>query len=386
MLAPLDTAAEIAKYSNAGQCDAPTLETATVLQGAGALNMNKTGSGSATGTIRRKFSMPIDIRAITAALRAPALKFRVYHSSWSANVQKVFVRLLYRFDTTGVPDIYDQFDKAAPLTNGDWTVGSVALGTPSSTSATVPGNMHRSMCQGIDLGVVMANAADTTSNIKWDAIDIEAEEGTAQPAVLVCGADRVLIPPFDTWRRTLLGATQVVEAPEAAETNFHERKEMLDIGLGSTREVNEDESFAFSLEETLRRFGQYAEENNAFGVAWPAKQLIDTTVNTLAVVDSPSIVVASARDFAFLGLTGTLETKFADIRIGPSDGRNYEVCRAIGYSGTTVYLDRPLRFAHEVGTPIRSMRYYPSMVKVSEGPAVTEDACVPFHLQCRESD
>lgn len=387
MLATFDTVAEVAKYSPAQQAGSIAHETTTVLQGAGALSMAKSGVAGTVAIARRKFSIPIDIQRLRDSLRNPFLKFRAYHTAWSAsNVTKIWVRLVYRYSTAGVPDIYDQFDLlAAGLTNSQWSVGSVSLKTPSSSSGHIADpRMHRSLCQGIDLGIETTNNADTITNVKWDAVDIEAEEGTAQPGVLVAGVDRLMVPPFDVWKRTLMGGVQVVDAPQASETNFIERREDLEVGLGSVREVYNALTNAHGLEEGLRRFGQYMEENNTFGVAWPAKQLIDITVGTANAAEATSIVASQSRDFGFLGLDGTLDTKFADLRIGPNDSRNSEVARAIGFSGTTVYLDRPLRFAHEVGTPIRSLRYYPSLTRTGDASPVSEDNPVRFTLSGKE--
>lgn len=380
----LDTFDTITNWATVAQTANITLNTTTFTQGTGALEVDKNGTGAAEGSILKKLQAPIDLESIRSnVLNTPTVKLRTYHANYT-NVAHVAVRFVYRLTTAGVPDVYDDFRiLKASLSNSTWNTLSVALGSPTSSTGS-PTAEHRSKLIGLGLVITMDAAGNTITDVLFDALEIVGASGTAPLGVLIFDAERVLLPPLDTWNRLMTQQAQVNTAPQAMETLFLERQQGIHFGLQQVRAVHRALSQIHTLEESLRRFTQYAAANQGWGIAYPAGELINTTCSGSA--GGMSITVASNVDFAFLGLTGTQEAGYADIRIGPNSSRQTEWARAIGYSSTTVYLDRPLRFTHASGTAVRSAGYYPSLGLLDASPPIQESgSAVRFECMARET-
>lgn len=382
MLDPLES---ITGWTAVAQVANIAAEASTVKQGAAAIKFDKNGAGATEGSYLKKHACPIDVQSLRDTLSVPTVKLRTYHANYT-NVAHVAARFVYRYTTAGVPDIYDDFRiLKASLSNSTWNTLSVELKSPTNSIGS-PTAEHRSKMVGAGLVITMDAAANTIVGVIFDALEIVAASGTAQPGCLIFGNQRLITPPLDTWNRLLPEQKRVNEAPQAVETIFLARSVGIQIGMMQVRSVHRPLSQVHTLEESLRRFAQYAAANQGWGVAFPAGELIDTTLNGAVAAEALSIIVTSATEFSFLGLTSTIEAGYADIRIGPNASREYEWCRAIGVSGTTVYLDRPLQFAHASGIKVRSAGYYPSMASLSNDFPVQEGGkSVRFDLTARET-
>jgi hypothetical protein len=380
MLDPLDS---VTGWAAVAQASAVTLETSTVTQGTGSAKWSKSGTGAAEGSVMRKLQAAIDVQAFLTIVQGATVKAKVRHANFT-NVSSVAVRLVYRLDTSGVPDVYDDF-RLSSFSGGSWNSLSVALKSPTASVGS-PTDEHRSKCIALAMVCTMAAAANTVSDLLWDAIEITATASTAQPGCIIFNGERILTPPWSIWTPDLAQDVRVNEGPQSVEANLLARFATLNAGIPQVRMIYRPQSEVHTLEESLRRFGQYAAWNPGFGVARDAGQLIDTTLGGAASAGATSITVASATEFAFLGLTGTQEVGYADLRIGPSAARCYEWCRAIGYSSTTVYLDRPLRHAYESGKAVRSAGYYPSLAMRDGGmPVRLTGSAVHFEFLARET-
>jgi hypothetical protein len=377
MFDPLDATTGWAAVQDAANL---SVEATNFVQGAGGLKFDKNGTGTTTGIYRKKLLFPVDVSALAASLNEPLIKFRTYHANYT-NVSKVWFRLVYRFSTAGAPDVYEQFEKASPSAGHNSV--SVSFASPS-TSLGSPQPYHRSRCQALELGIQMGAAANTITGVVFDIAEMVGTRGPS-PSLWHGGGYYVPLPPLDAWDLNPIEQVQVNEAPQAIETQFLSRRDSVRIAMGQIRAVYEANAHVHGLEECLRRIAQYVSTNQGWGLAWPARELVNTTLSGAATAGDFSISLTSVKDLSFLGLDGTLETATAGLRIGPNASRQYDRVQAIGYSGTTVYLDRPLSWSHASGVGVYSARYYPNLAKVSPEHAVSEAQQVRFELTAREA-
>ncbi len=356
------------------------LNNTTLTQGTGSVEFDKTGTASAQASIVKRLPVTIDIQSLQDTIPGATVKMRFRHANFT-NFAAVFVVFEYRQSLS----VYDRFDFSGGFSAGAWNTLSVALASPSFTSGT-PTKEHRSHCIAIYVYAQMNDVANTFSDLLVDALEIVGTAGQPQPGCLIFDDERLLTPPLDIWNMNPQEQTLINSAPGAMSTMFLERYQSIEFGLLQVRAVHRPQSKIHSLEESLRRFAQYAAANQGWGLAFPAGELIDTTLSSAASERDSTISVASATEFSFLGLTASLEAGYADLRLGPNSAREVEFVRAIAISGTTVTLDRPLKYAHASGATVRSAGYYPSLGKLESGHAVqASDRAVSFRVKARET-
>lgn len=345
-------------------------ETSTVNQGTGSLEFDKTGSSGTTATITKKLGVPWDLEGLRGEGRGIACDF---NTSDFSDFAKVSVRLVFRFNSSGAPSIYDQWDLSS-LTDAQWNTLSGTLASPDSSTGSPTSALRRLVC-GYQIVATMNNAANTFTDLFVDALRL-----TGKPhGVLIFDGERLPVPIFDTFRTFREDKTKTNEAQTAMETIPLMAKEGVELGFKQVRHTNGESVWTHTLEDALRLFDQYAASNHGWGVALPANELVDTTLASAASAGDLSISVSSATDVAFL-------SDVCDLRLGPNDSRNVERVRVVSRSTTTLYLDRPLRYAHESGTAVRSMRYYPSLGKRGEANALRETgSAVAFDLKAVET-
>ena len=378
----LDTFDAVTDWSAVAQCTAPSLDTTTFIQGTGAMKFSKNGTGAASGYVQRKLKIPIDVQT-ARSMPSAVVKMRLNHANFT-NVSSIDVILCYRFDTSGAADVTETFRISSFA--GGWNTLSVALKAPTADS----GNMsdeRRSHCIAYKIGVNMAAAANTLTDLIVDALEIVSSDSSVAPlSAIEIDGHRLVGPPFNIWNEQVPEQKRVNEAPQAVETVFLSRAVGIQAGWEQVRAVHRAQSKVHTFEESLQRAAQYMAANQGWSLAYPAGELINTTLDGVVTAGALSIVVASATEFTFLGLTSTLEAAIADIRLGPNASRQFECNRAIAISGTTVYLDRPVRFSYETGKAVRSAGYYPNLaLNEGEFPLKRTGKNVSFEINAREA-
>lgn len=361
----------------AGTDTVKALNTSGHLQGTGCLEVDKTGTAGTTATVTRKFGIPQDLTTLLALVKGGlTIKARFKHADFSGFTQ-IALRIVYRFNSSGTPTIYDEY-RLTSFTGAAWNTLSKDLSSPDSSTGS-PTTLERSLCTGWQIVATKGTTA-TFADLLVDAIEIvPTGSGLAPMAVLILGAERVLLPPLNVFNRTRAEGVITNKMENAVEQLFMSGDELIEFGLKNARRAAKDTHQIHTLEEALRLAGQYM-RGPGWGVAWPATELVDTTVATLNTALDTSLVVASSTEFAYLGDPAGLE-----LRIGPNDSREVERVRLVSRSSTTLTLDRPLRFAHQVGTPVRSVGYYPNLAMVSGFPVNETGKAVDFNVKAIEA-
>jgi hypothetical protein len=355
-----------------------TTDTGTVKQGTASLEWDKTGSTSATTFVQKLLGVPVDMHALRLALaNGSKVSCQFNHANFT-NFDKVAVRFVYRFDSSGVADVFDVFELAT-LTGAAWNELSVNLDAPTSSTGT-PTNEHRSHCIAYQIVVTMDDAAHTFSDLFVDALTIKPTTGTASPGLLAFDSQRLLLPPFDAFNRNV-DPKRIANITEAAAENIlHGRKQAVEALLAQVRHPADASARVYGLEDSLRLFELYAQESVGWGVSNDANAIVDTTCDGAATAGELELDVVSAVDIAYIGTTGQ------DLRIGPNAARRFERVRVVSISTNKLYLDRPLRYAHETGTKVRSVDHYPNCVMAGDTCIREADQAVTFNLSAIEVD
>lgn len=361
------------------------LDTTTFIQGTGCLKFNKSGTGTATGVVRRKLRAPFDYATVRRYMPRGSVKMRHMLSSVSDHISTKF-EFVYRVDSAGAVEASEAWTFAS-LSAGTWN--SLVLGFGAATQTGSVTDAMRSRVIELRITVTLDDPAATLSDIRcdaWQFIHEDPASGVIRPAplglVIFDSTQRLLLPPFDVWQRSQPDEVKTNATSTQIEKHFQRRNEQVRFGHWQVRNVYE-ESNVHSLEESLRRFDEYASRAVDWKLSRDANQLVDTTLSSGASAGAMSVALTSVVDLEFMGLS-TPHLAYADLRIGPSTSRRYEACRATGVSGSTVYLDRPLCHTYLAGAKVRSYGYYPAMGKMSEGPSVREEDRVVFDMTARE--
>jgi hypothetical protein len=353
------------------------LNTGTVKQGSASLEWDKTGGTVATATVLKLLGCPVDIQALRLRLENPTVSCWWHHANF-ANVSSVAVRFVYQLDTAGAPAVYDTFSLST-LTGAAWNELSVALDSPTSSTGT-PTAEHRTHCIGYQLAATMANAADTFADLLADALTIKVKTGTAPPSLLVFDSQRLLLPPVDRLSRRVEPSRVVNLAQSAAETILNGRKLSFQATMEQVRHVTTVGARVYGLEDALRLFELYAQENQGWSFSPDANAIVNTDLDGAAVAGDSDIDVTSAVDLAYLGTNGQ------DIRIGPNSSRQWDRARVVSISTNKLYLDRPLRFSHADEVKVRSVEFYPTCAMISDTCVDEAGESVTFNLSAVETD
>lgn len=355
------------------------LETTTVREGAGALAFDKTGTSSTSSFVVKKLGVPIDIQEFRAGY---TLKLDHYLADYvAADINSVTVRLIYRYDSSGAADRYEDFSDLrsdGAYTDADWNTLSVDLNNPTAASGTPPTDAERRFLVSLLIGVTVDDTADTFTDFLVDNLRLVPKTGYSPLAALLFDNCCLPIPTFDEWSPNREDRTQMNKAEAASDSTYLGGDEIIRAGIRQVRHIHDQNSQIHTLEDSLQLFDQWAAANQGWGLAFPAHATLDTTISAASAL-ALSVTLASAIGFDAVGFP-------MDIRIGPNDSRNVERLRALSRSGTTLYLDRPLRYAHEALTPIRSLGYYPSLAKRGSGNMLQRTGkAVTFNLDAVET-
>lgn len=362
------------EWTLGGDVGTAATETTNHLQGTGCLDLDKDGTSTALGTATKKLRCPWDLRHYILASQSRNLKVRVYHADFT-NLDAFRFRLVFRFDSSGAPTIYDTFEFTS-FTGAQWNTLSLPVNSPTSSTGS-PTSAHRAMVVGYQIELEMGAAANTLTTLLVDAAEID---GASPPAAaLIYDQSTLLLPAFNVWNRLRREEMLQLIAEEASEITFLGGKEGIRCGVEQARATTAADAYLYGAEDYLRTFGQIAANENGWGAAWPANERVNTTISVAASQGATSLTLASTKDVALLG-------DACSIRLGPNDSRYVERAAIVSRSGSVVTLDRPLAFAHESGTAVRSLNYYPSLAKMGTEHAVTETGkAVRFEIEAVET-
>ena len=350
-----------------------SIDTTTKKQGTGSLKYDKTGVSTTAGAVLKTFGCPIDIAALKLAMPSATMSMWWNHADFTGVILVEF-RLIYSYDTSGVPAAYDRWSLVGPTAG--WSEITGTLSAPDAT--TVSSEEQRSHCIGL---FINAAKSGTYSDMIADALTIKPGTGDALPGLLVFDSNRLMLPPFDTFNRNSDQNAKLNVAEAATERVLISRKQGIEFGLNQARNVWEAGAMVRGLEDHLRLFDQYAGENQGWSVSRDANAIADTTLSGAAAAGDLDIDLTAVTDLSYIGSAGM------DLRIGPNDARQYDRVRVLSIDTLKVYIDRPLRFAHESGTKVRSANFYPSCAQTSSGSTVRETGnALTFNVKAVETD
>jgi hypothetical protein len=335
-------------------------QASTVFMGSQATEFDKTGTSGTTATITKTLKVAMSVSAFWQSPRL--VKLRLHHADFT-NVSKITLRLVYRHDSSAAPDRYDDYEIASgALTGGQWNTLSVDLTTPDAQSGTPPTAADRDRLQALAVICTMGASGNTISNLIVDAAEITSPGNLPKLGVIVFDSTRILVPPFKRWLQELQVSSQVNIAEQAAERLILTVKAGVSFGWDQIRHTYHGSDSALrGLEDSLGYFAQYAVANNGWAIARRSDRVIDTTLTSAVAAGALSIPVASVTDIT------NLHSDVTELRIGPNDSRQYDWVGVVSRSSSTLYLDRPLRYAHESAVAVRSLEFFPSCAYTGTG-------------------
>lgn len=355
----LETFETVAQWESIAATPAANIaaNTANNVQGTGAVEFDKTNTSVNQSGIIRKRSVPQSLRPWRGL--GLLLTLRHYHADYTG-MTAVSVVLVYRYNSSGVPDRFDTYQFTG-MTAGANT-STISLDAPTSSSGTPPTDLERASLAGV--GIVVTTSATSTTFANFVASSLHL--ASANASLLRFDGELLLTPPMDTWSRFRDEKTIQNEAQTAAETFLVSAKNGVQFGIRQARKVYDQGQRVHPEEESLALFSEYAAASNGWGVAYSATELVDTTASGAVSAGGVTLPLTSVLDVNLLGPAGV------ELRVGPNDARQSERVRVVSVSSSTLTLSRPLRYSHESGTPVRSVDYYPSCAKRSQSPALQE--------------
>lgn len=347
-------------------------DTTNHVQGTGGVAFDKTATSSDSCAIYRRRGAPQCLTPWRGL--GLLLTLEHYHADYTG-FDAVYIRLVYRYNSSGSADRFDVYRFTSYSAGANQS--QLSLDAPTSTSGTAPTALERDNLIAVEVFVETASTSTTFSDFVVSALYLEG----VSASLLRFDGELLLTPTMDTWSRFRDERTVQNEAQTAAETFLVSAKNGVQFGLRQARNVRDQARRVHTDEEALAIFSEYAAASGGWGVAYSANELVDTSLSGAASADSVTIDLTSVLDLTLIGTAGV------ELRIGPNDSRQTERVRVISESSGTVLLSRPLRYAHESGTPVRSVDYYPNCIKRSQQPALQETGtAVSLDVQAVETE
>jgi len=342
-------------------------------QGTNSLEIDKDATAQSPVFVTKLLPAAVDVQQLIVSLDDPHLRFRSHHVDFT-NIASVAVRLGYRLDGSGIPDIWDEYEIAAPAAG--WNALDLRLLAPTAQSGTPSTPELRRQLLALQLRATPTAPGATFINLKFDAIEIRSQGNVRHGAVLIFDGERLQVPPLDSWIRNHKEDASFKQAKDAFQRDFRARDERIRFGLKRARFVGNESDLFRHLEESLRYFSQFVARSKGWGVAYPAHELVDTTLTADTSVRGRTLPLADSTDVEFLGDAGV------SLRVGPNLFDEVEMVKVKSRAGLVVTLEQGLKMPHTTGVKVRSAGYYPSLGKISQGPALQETGqAVPFTVE-----